>query len=186
MFQLPKRLFAIKSEDCSSQEGCLTVSSRASRPQPDGAMWSDGDAGLTAALCTRLPPSDSLLSFHSSSDNEEDRERAARNGRAGRSEFRDEEEETTPRSSTLTQAKESGGGSAARKRGGVPSKTVDLGAAAHYTGDKGSPRASKVSWGHQTHSDPLSNCRLPCGCLGYIIGRLTNWILSYQMVFCSK
>ncbi|XP_048884728.1 LOW QUALITY PROTEIN: clathrin interactor 1-like [Brienomyrus brachyistius] len=78
------------------------------------------------------------------SDNEEDRERAARNGRPGRSEFRDEEEETTPRDTTLTQAKESSNSSAARKRGGVPSKTVDLGAAAHYTGDKGSPSPSKV------------------------------------------
>nr|XP_023700453.1 clathrin interactor 1-like [Paramormyrops kingsleyae] len=93
------------------------------------------------------------------SDNEEDRERAARNGRAGRSEFRDEEEETTSRNTSLTQAKESGSSSAARKRGGVPSKTVDLGAAAHYTGDKGSPGTSKVQT-PATEASPSSSTGL--------------------------
>lgn len=35
-------------------------------------------------------------------------------------------------------------GTASRKRGGMPSKTVDLGAAAHYTGDKSSPDADST------------------------------------------
>ncbi|MBN3302503.1 clathrin interactor 1a isoform X2 [Amia ocellicauda] len=72
------------------------------------------------------------------SDNEEDRERAARNGRPGKSEFKDEEDTATPRGTQFTQATET---TNTRKRGGVPSKTVDLGAAAHYTGDTGSPDA---------------------------------------------
>ncbi len=31
-----------------------------------------------------------------------------------------------------------------RKRGGIPSKTIDLGAAAHYIGDKPSTNTSQV------------------------------------------
>nr|XP_015204845.1 PREDICTED: clathrin interactor 1 isoform X3 [Lepisosteus oculatus] len=68
------------------------------------------------------------------SDNEDDR--ASRNGRPGKPEFKDEEETVTTKSIHITQAMET---TTTRKRGGVPSKTVDLGAAAHYTGDKPSP-----------------------------------------------
>ncbi|XP_041121543.1 clathrin interactor 1-like isoform X1 [Polyodon spathula] len=67
------------------------------------------------------------------SDNEE--ERASRNGRPGKSEFKDEEETVTTKSVHITQATET---TTTRKRG-VPSKTVDLGAAAHYTGGNSSP-----------------------------------------------
>ncbi|KAM6953640.1 clathrin interactor 1a [Aplochiton taeniatus] len=65
------------------------------------------------------------------SDNEEDRGRPSRNGQSPRSEFKDEEETVTTKSVQIVQATET---TATRKRGGVPSKTVDLGAAAHYTG----------------------------------------------------
>ncbi|XP_061091847.1 clathrin interactor 1a [Conger conger] len=74
------------------------------------------------------------------SDNEEDRDRVSRNGRPAKSEFKDEEEEASPQSPPVVPATE---GTATRKRGGVPSRTVDLGAAAHYTGDQPSPSAGK-------------------------------------------
>uniref|UniRef100_A0A3Q2WDY9 Clathrin interactor 1a n=1 Tax=Haplochromis burtoni TaxID=8153 RepID=A0A3Q2WDY9_HAPBU len=66
------------------------------------------------------------------SDNEEDRGRSSHNGQQ-RKEFKDEEETVTTRSLQIVQATET---TATRKRGGLPSKKVDLGAAAHYTGDK--------------------------------------------------
>ncbi|XP_071759566.2 clathrin interactor 1a [Centroberyx gerrardi] len=65
------------------------------------------------------------------SDNEEERGRPSRNGQPGR-EFKDEEETVTTKSVQIVQATET---TATRKRGGVPSKKVDLGAAANYTGD---------------------------------------------------
>lgn len=63
------------------------------------------------------------------SDNEEDRARSSHNGQSVK-EFKDEETVTT-KSVHIVQATET---TATRKRG--PSKKVDLGAAAHYTGDK--------------------------------------------------
>ncbi|KAL7885960.1 hypothetical protein AOLI_G00062550 [Acnodon oligacanthus] len=68
------------------------------------------------------------------SENEEDRQ-GARNGQSGKTEFKDEEETVTTKSVQIVQATET---TATRKRGGIPSKTIDLGAAAHYTGDKSS------------------------------------------------
>lgn len=52
----------------------------------------------------------------------------------------------TPKSTQVMQAAEASAASGAntRKRGGMPSKTVDLGAAAHYTGDKSSPDADNT------------------------------------------
>ncbi|XP_034037075.1 clathrin interactor 1a isoform X2 [Thalassophryne amazonica] len=73
-----------------------------------------------------------------SSDNEEDRSRSSHNGQAGK-EFKDDEETVTTKSVQIVQATET---TATRKRGGVPSKKVDLGAAAHYMGDK-SPDTTK-------------------------------------------
>ena len=73
------------------------------------------------------------------SDNEEDR--VSQNGRPAKSEFKDEEETVTTKS--VTQATETTT-TTTRKRGGVPSKTVDLGAAAHYTGDKNNPDADNA------------------------------------------
>ncbi|XP_077449224.1 clathrin interactor 1-like [Stigmatopora argus] len=68
------------------------------------------------------------------SDGEEDR--TSRNGRQEANEFKDEEETVTPKSVVhITQASETTTTNV-RKRGSAPSnKTLDLGAAAHYTGD---------------------------------------------------
>uniref|UniRef100_A0A8C6TCP4 Clathrin interactor 1a n=1 Tax=Neogobius melanostomus TaxID=47308 RepID=A0A8C6TCP4_9GOBI len=63
------------------------------------------------------------------SDNEEDR-RKSHNGQSAK-EFKDEEETVTTKSVSIVQATET---TATRKKG--PSKKVDLGAAAHYVGDK--------------------------------------------------
>ncbi|KAL0973812.1 hypothetical protein UPYG_G00211470 [Umbra pygmaea] len=74
------------------------------------------------------------------SDHEEERDRASRNGQPRRSEFKDEEETVTTKSVQIVQATET---TATRKRGGVPSKKVDLGAAANYTGDKSPSTSAK-------------------------------------------
>nr|XP_023654462.1 clathrin interactor 1-like [Paramormyrops kingsleyae] len=73
----------------------------------------------------------------------DEEDQVSRNGQLGKSDFRDEEESTTPKNIVSTQPAES---STARRRGGGLSKTVDLGAAAHYTGDMSSPdRSSQVT-----------------------------------------
>ncbi|XP_064875953.1 clathrin interactor 1-like [Oncorhynchus nerka] len=74
------------------------------------------------------------------SDNEEERGRPSQNGQSGRSVFKDEEETVTTKSVQIVQATET---TATKKRGGVPSKTVSLGAAAHYTGDKSPDTSAK-------------------------------------------
>ncbi|XP_076851229.1 clathrin interactor 1a [Brachyhypopomus gauderio] len=66
------------------------------------------------------------------SEAEEEKNRETHNGRSGRREFKDEEETVTTKSVQIVQATET---TATRKRGAIPSKTIDLGAAAHYTGD---------------------------------------------------
>ncbi|XP_076143320.1 clathrin interactor 1a [Alosa pseudoharengus] len=75
------------------------------------------------------------------SDTEEERGRGQQNGQSSRGEFKDEEETVTTKSVQIVQATET---TATRKRGGVPSKKVDLGAAAGYTGDS-SPAHSTSS-----------------------------------------
>ena len=72
------------------------------------------------------------------SDNEEDRSRSSHNGQSGK-EFKDEEETVTTKSVHIVQATET---TATRKRG-APSRKVDLGAAAHYTGDQSPSTATK-------------------------------------------
>ncbi|KAM9469989.1 clathrin interactor 1a [Clarias gariepinus] len=67
------------------------------------------------------------------SETEEERKRDFRKRQSGRNEFKDEEETVTTKSVQIVQATET---TATRKKGGTPSKTIDLGAAAHYTGDK--------------------------------------------------
>ncbi|XP_028839195.1 clathrin interactor 1 isoform X2 [Denticeps clupeoides] len=79
------------------------------------------------------------------SDNED--ERISQNGPPRKSEFRDEEETVTDKSTSITQPSDSMTSTvntATRKRGGAPTRTVDLGAAAHYTGDKSSPDADNL------------------------------------------
>uniref|UniRef100_A0A8C7K1J0 Clathrin interactor 1 n=1 Tax=Oncorhynchus kisutch TaxID=8019 RepID=A0A8C7K1J0_ONCKI len=79
------------------------------------------------------------------SDNEEERGRPSQNGQSGRSVFKDEEETVTTKSVQIVQATET---TATKKRGGVPSKTVSLGAAAHYTGDKSPDTSAKQVCAH--------------------------------------
>lgn len=85
------------------------------------------------------------------SDNEEDR--ASRNGRQETLEFKDEEETVTTKSIQITQATETTTTTTRKRSGATSSKTLDLGAAAHYTGDK-SPE-EKVHT--NTHTFPNMN-----------------------------
>lgn len=73
-----------------------------------------------------------------SSDSEEDRKA----NRGKQSEFKDEEETVTTKHIHITQATETT--TTRHKRTGNPSK-IDLGAAAHYTGDKDDPDLTSTS-----------------------------------------
>nr|XP_004657535.1 clathrin interactor 1 isoform X2 [Jaculus jaculus] len=66
-----------------------------------------------------------------------DEEKKVRRGRSPKGEFKDEEETVTTKHIHITQATETT--TTRHKRTANPSKTIDLGAAAHYTGDKASP-----------------------------------------------
>ncbi|XP_078267934.1 clathrin interactor 1-like isoform X2 [Rhinoraja longicauda] len=91
------------------------------------------------------------------SDSEEER-RSRNNGKIGKSEYKDNEETVTTKSIHITQATETT--TTRHKRSGVPSKTVDLGAAAHYTGDNPSPEvnsAAKVSTPNSVNSKSANN-----------------------------
>ncbi|KAF7707250.1 clathrin interactor 1a [Silurus meridionalis] len=66
-------------------------------------------------------------------ETEEERNKEFRSRQSGRNEFKDEEETVTTKSVQIVQATET---TATRKKASTPSKTIDLGAAAHYTGDK--------------------------------------------------
>ncbi|KAI4880155.1 hypothetical protein NFI96_031176 [Prochilodus magdalenae] len=85
------------------------------------------------------------------SETEEERRQAARNGQTGRTEFKDEEETVTTKSVQIVQATET---TATRKRGGIPSKTIDLGAAAHYIGDKPAANVSTSKTTESSASQP--------------------------------
>ncbi|XP_061858490.1 clathrin interactor 1 isoform X1 [Colius striatus] len=67
------------------------------------------------------------------SDSDEEK---SRRGKSPKAEFKDEEETVTTKHIHITQATET---TIRHKRTANPSKTIDLGAAAHYTGDKASP-----------------------------------------------
>lgn len=70
------------------------------------------------------------------SDNDEDH--VSRNGRQNAFDFKDEEETVTTKSIQITQATETTTTTTRKRSGAASSKTLDLGAAAHYTGDKSS------------------------------------------------
>uniref|UniRef100_A0A672RG72 Clathrin interactor 1 n=2 Tax=Sinocyclocheilus grahami TaxID=75366 RepID=A0A672RG72_SINGR len=95
------------------------------------------------------------------SDNEEDR--VSQNGRPAKSEFKDDEETVTTKNVQITQTTDAitSTTTSTRKRGGVPSKTVDLGAAAHYTGSKSSPDADNNQVKYCLH--PNSSSMYSCG-----------------------
>lgn len=60
----------------------------------------------------------------------------SRNGKQDTLEFKDEEETVTTKSIQITQATETTTTTTRKRSGAASSKTLDLGAAAHYTGDK--------------------------------------------------
>lgn len=101
------------------------------------------------------------------SDNEEDRSRPSHNGKSGK-EFKDEEETVTTKTVHIVQATET---TATRKRG-VPSKVVDLGAAAHYVGDK-SPA---------TTPEQVARCVWCCWCVCVCVCRCA-WTLVFMWMF---
>jgi len=72
--------------------------------------------------------------FFISSDSDEEK---SRRGKSPKAEFKDEEETVTTKHIHITQATETT--TTRHKRTANPSKTIDLGAAAHYTGEKVSP-----------------------------------------------
>ncbi|XP_038627948.1 clathrin interactor 1 isoform X2 [Tachyglossus aculeatus] len=72
-----------------------------------------------------------------SPESDSDEEKKARRGKSPKGEFKDEEETVTTKHIHITQATETT--MIRHKRTANPSKTIDLGAAAHYTGDKASP-----------------------------------------------
>ncbi|KAM4545398.1 clathrin interactor 1-like [Odontesthes bonariensis] len=76
------------------------------------------------------------------SDNEEDR--SSRNGRQDTIEFKDEEETVTTKSIQITQATETTTTTTRKRSGAASSKTLDLGAAANYTGDNSPEEMSSV------------------------------------------
>ncbi|KAK5887707.1 hypothetical protein CesoFtcFv8_016288 [Champsocephalus esox] len=111
------------------------------------------------------------------SDNEEDR--ASRNGRQETLEFKDEEETVTTKSIQITQATETTTTTTRKRSGATSNKTLDLGAAAHYTGDK-SPESSlrQSSSGGLADLlviDPLSNQSTATGGSSGLIGGFADF-----------
>ncbi|XP_052053669.1 clathrin interactor 1 isoform X3 [Apodemus sylvaticus] len=81
-----------------------------------------------------------------------DEEKKARRGRSPKGEFKDEEETVTTKHIHITQATETT--TTRHKRTANPSKTIDLGAAAHYTGDKASPDQNASAHTPQSSAKP--------------------------------
>ncbi|NXN32202.1 EPN4 protein, partial [Nycticryphes semicollaris] len=79
------------------------------------------------------------------SDSDEEK---SRRGKSPKAEFKDEEETVTTKHIHITQATETT--TTRHKRSANPSKTIDLGAAAHYTGDKASPELNAAAHAAQT------------------------------------
>ncbi|XP_064422790.1 clathrin interactor 1a isoform X2 [Latimeria chalumnae] len=89
------------------------------------------------------------------SDSEE--EKRARRPKQINSEFKDEEETVTTKHVHITQATETT--TTRHKRSAIPSKTVDLGAAAHYTGGNSSPDQSIAAKPSTAKSTATSNSK---------------------------
>ncbi|KAM8897413.1 clathrin interactor 1-like [Spinachia spinachia] len=113
------------------------------------------------------------------SDNEEDR--ASRNGRQETLEFKDEEETVTTKSIQITQATETTTTTTRKRSGAAGSKALDLGAAAHYTGDRSPEEKSSVrqsSTGGLADLlviDPLSNQSTATGGSSDLIGGFADF-----------
>ncbi|XP_051024058.1 clathrin interactor 1 isoform X5 [Acomys russatus] len=87
-----------------------------------------------------------------SPESDSDEEKKARRGRSPKGEFKDEEETVTTKHIHITQATETT--TTRHKRTANPSKTIDLGAAAHYTGDKASPDQNASTHTPQSAAKP--------------------------------
>ncbi|NWS65527.1 EPN4 protein, partial [Crotophaga sulcirostris] len=85
------------------------------------------------------------------SDSDEEK---SRRGKSPKAEFKDEEETVTTKHIHITQATETT--TTRHKRTANPSKTIDLGAAAHYTGDKASPEQNAAA-------QPTAKASVPSG-----------------------
>ncbi|XP_053935591.1 clathrin interactor 1 isoform X2 [Cuculus canorus] len=85
------------------------------------------------------------------SDSDEEK---SRRGKSPKAEFKDEEETVTTKHIHITQATETT--TTRHKRTANPSKTIDLGAAAHYTGDKASPEQNVAA-------QPTAKASVPSG-----------------------
>ncbi|KAF1509549.1 Clathrin interactor 1, partial [Eudyptula minor novaehollandiae] len=88
------------------------------------------------------------------SDSDEEK---SRRGKSPKAEFKDEEETVTTKHIHITQATETT--TTRHKRTANPSKTIDLGAAAHYTGDKASPEQNVAAHTAQ----PTAKASVPSG-----------------------
>ncbi|XP_009583068.1 PREDICTED: clathrin interactor 1 isoform X2 [Fulmarus glacialis] len=88
------------------------------------------------------------------SDSDEEK---SRRGKSPKAEFKDEEETVTTKHVHITQATETT--TIRHKRTANPSKTIDLGAAAHYTGDKASPEQNVAAHTAQ----PTAKASVPSG-----------------------
>ncbi|NWH23384.1 EPN4 protein, partial [Grus americana] len=84
------------------------------------------------------------------SDSDEEK---SRRGKSPKAEFKDEEETVTTKHIHITQATET---TITHKRTANPSRTIDLGAAAHYTGDKASPEQTVAA-------QPTAKASVPSG-----------------------
>ncbi|NXA46341.1 EPN4 protein, partial [Nothocercus julius] len=87
------------------------------------------------------------------SDSDEEK---SRRGKSPKAEFKDEEEIVTTKHIHITQATETT--TTRQKRTANPSKTIDLGAAAHYTGDKASPEQNAAHT-----AQPTGKASVPSG-----------------------
>ncbi|NWI97269.1 EPN4 protein, partial [Pitta sordida] len=88
------------------------------------------------------------------SDSDEEK---SRRGKSPKAEFKDEEETVTTKHIHIAQATEIT--TIRQKRSANPSKTIDLGAAAHYTGDKASPEQNAAAHPAQ----PTTKAPVPSG-----------------------
>lgn len=113
------------------------------------------------------------------SDNEEDR--ASRNGRQDTLEFKDEEETVTTKSIQITQATETTTTTTRKRSGGSSNKSLDLGAAAHYTGDNSPEEKSSVKQSSSSGLadllviDPSSNQSSSTGASQDLIGGFADF-----------
>lgn len=83
-----------------------------------------------------------MLCYHFCFSSDSDEEKSRR-GKSPKAEFKDEEETVTTKHIHIAQATEIT--TIRQKRSANPSKTIDLGAAAHYTGDKASPEQNSAA-----------------------------------------